>query len=358
MTFPLSHKTVFLLDQSSAFAQPCEEIEIESIKSTVSQQAGFPPLPPISKTIWTSAIESVLEYCRIVWDIFPAACEDVNESRLIRLIIFNDKETKTVFPSWDRKFQSSASLSNEMALAGRPELTSNKFGSAAKAKEKMRNGIRRALEVLCEETEAQAKLKKEDKSSLMMNRGRIVCFTQTEDISAFTEEFSVLLQKELSEINSEAARNKLLSSIAQLDVNVVSVGASTAKGDEITKQLSPSISYNICRSMAGHLHVILLEMALTHFELASTTVTNIPMKEEQNASSSASYNVELFHKASAHLRLLADSHVKEDTKAVRIEDLATWMPQTQKEGFRYNTVELKWCTPRGSSADLHNCIGK
>ena len=274
MTFPLSHKTVFLLDQSFAFAQPCEEIEIESIKSTVSQQAGFPPLPPISKTIWTSAIESVLEYCRIVWDIFPAACEDVNESRLIRLVIFNDKETpKTVFPSWDRKFQSSVSLINEMALAGRPELTSNKFGSAAKAKEKMRNGLRQALEVLSEKTEAQAAEKLKD---VIINRGRIVCFTQTEDILSFTEEFSVLLQKELSEVNSAAAGSNSLTSIAQLDVNVISITSNSASAfasDEIAQQLSPAISYNISRSIAGQADLSrkLLEMALNHFDLASTT---------------------------------------------------------------------------------------
>ena len=61
MTFPASHKTVFLLDQSSAFALPCEEIEIESAKSSVSQ-SGFPPVAKIGKSIWTSATESVLEY--------------------------------------------------------------------------------------------------------------------------------------------------------------------------------------------------------------------------------------------------------------------------------------------------------
>jgi len=32
------------------------------------------------------------------------------------------------------------------------------------------------------------------------------------------------------------------------------------------------------------------------------------------------------------------------------------MDATNTEGgFRYNTITLKWCTPRGSSADLHNC---
>ena len=38
--------------------------------------------------------------------------------------------------------------------------------------------------------------------------------------------------------------------------------------------------------------------------LASTTVTGIPMKEEQNASSSANYDVELFHHGESHARLL------------------------------------------------------
>ena len=101
----------------------------------------------------------------------------------------------------------------------------------------------------------------------------------------------------------------------------------------------------------------ILEMALRHYELASTTVTGIPMKEEQNASSSANYDVELFHKASAHWRLLSDYHDREGegSNKLKNEDLSAMMPQTQKEGFRYNTITLKWCTPRGSSADLHPC---
>ena len=32
---------------------------------------GFIPLTPVTKTVWTSAVEAVSEYCRIVWDIFP-----------------------------------------------------------------------------------------------------------------------------------------------------------------------------------------------------------------------------------------------------------------------------------------------
>ena len=50
----------------------------------------------------------------------------------------------------------------------------------------------------------------------------------------------------------------------------------------------------------------LLSLCLSHYHLASTTVTGIPMKEEQNASSSANYDVELFHVAEAHVAMLGD----------------------------------------------------
>ena len=60
MAFPLSHKTVFVLDQGPNFAQPCERIEIEAVKSSANQHAGFIPMPHIEKSIWTSATESLL----------------------------------------------------------------------------------------------------------------------------------------------------------------------------------------------------------------------------------------------------------------------------------------------------------
>ena len=63
------------------------------------------------------------------------------------------------------------------------------------------------------------------------------------------------------------------------------------------------------------------------------------MKEEQNASSSANYDVELFHQAEAHESLgEAADHM-----------------QAMKEGCEYKTITLKWCTPRGSTADMHFC---
>ena len=97
-----------------------------------------------------------------------------------------------------------------------------------------------------------------------------------------------------------------------------------------------------------------------HYVLASTTVTGIPMKEEQNASSSANYDVELFHKASSHVKLLASNEFNTVLGAAGPSsgDIQNWIPQTRKEGYEYSTITLKWCTPRGSAqSDLHNCTG-
>jgi len=57
----------------------------------------------------------------------------------------------------------------------------------------------------------------------------------------------------------------------------------------------------------GNLALKLSHLILEHYDLASTTVTGIPMKEEQNASSSANYDVEMFHRSAAHAAILKGS---------------------------------------------------
>ena len=96
--------------------------------------------------------------------------------------------------------------------------------------------------------------------------------------------------------------------------------------------LNPELELRVSDADGGNnLAQKLLSLVLRHYRLASTTVTGIPMKEEQNASSSANYDVELFH---------LNPDLRANDPYVEI-----------------STVTLKWCTPRGSSAsDLHpNC---
>lgn len=72
----------------------------------------------------------------------------------------------------------------------------------------------------------------------------------------------------------------------------------------------------------------LSSLILDHYDLASTTVTGIPMKEEQNASSSANYDVEIYHSSLAHTAILKGN--ASDSAAIR----------TIKDGLEYETVSL------------------
>ena len=180
-----------------------------------------------------------------------------------------------------------------LALAGRPELSSNKFGGSA-SKQKLRLGIRSALEILTELTEAQKNVQER-----IVNRGRVVVLTYTEDLKSFSDHLNNIFQQEISEVNSLAAGSSNLASVAQLEIDVVCC-YSELRGhfmpfDDYSKQLSHVLNYSVgCVPAGVELSKKLLCLALRHFDLASTTVTGIPMKEEQNASSSANYDVSLF----------------------------------------------------------------
>jgi Cell cycle and development regulator len=96
------------------------------------------------------------------------------------------------------------------------------------------------------------------------------------------------------------------------------------------QEVSSILQSEIQSNPSGKLPKVLMSLILQHYNLASTTVTGIPMKEEQNTSSSANYDVEIFHEARSHSVFLGSELV---------------LPRSIKEGFEYETVTLKWCTP-------------
>lgn len=68
--YPANHKTVFVLDHTPYFGISSEcPLEFDFFKS---RGQNLIPLAPVSKSLWTTSVEASLEYCRIVWDLFPA----------------------------------------------------------------------------------------------------------------------------------------------------------------------------------------------------------------------------------------------------------------------------------------------
>jgi len=317
--YPTSHKTVFVMDHGPYFALPCQQVEYD-----VGRRAGpgFIPLSPITKTVWTSAVEAVSEYCRIVWDIFPRG------DRLIRVVV-GAEGGAGAGDTWGDTWQTMPSVMDVLATVRRPSTETRDSGVVA--------GVRQALELLTQLSPKQISVT----GDTVINRGRIVVVTALESDARF-QQLVTAVEQQLQVVNKEAAATGgTVLPLAEVEVTVVHTQPSSA-GDiglrseqDVIKRWSPVLSTVLHSAIAGpSLANKLLSLCLTHYQLASTTVTGIPMKEEQNASSSANYDVELFHVA------LADT---------------CHLPMTKKEDCEYNTAMLKWCTPRGSAGvELHH----
>ena len=67
MNFPISQKTVFLLDHTLSSPSGVK-IDLETLgkskNSNGQNSVGHIPLLPLWKSVWTCAVEALTEYCR------------------------------------------------------------------------------------------------------------------------------------------------------------------------------------------------------------------------------------------------------------------------------------------------------
>lgn len=336
MTFPASHKTVFVLDHSPFFFTSCQQ-HIEFDIFTKTRQPGIIPLSPISKSLWTCSVEAAIEYCRVVWDIFPT-------NKLIRFVV-NDVSPQFL-NSWSQDDQNMTNLMAVMAQLGPPTESTN-------AKEcDIVNGLAAAAEALCQCSEVQHEYRTSltDTAGKIVNRGRIVCITSLRTDSEIRK-----LEESFYEVlvggNELAASSDSLMPIYKCELVLIHTCPvnKDVDGHQISKrELGTLLSSEVHKVKSGrHLAAKLGYLVQVHYNLASTTVTGIPMKEEQNANSSANYDVELLHPSGAHADLVKTGF--SNTEGVHV--------CTVKEGQAYETVTLKWCTPRSNSVELQYCTG-
>ncbi|GIY08577.1 hypothetical protein CDAR_432931 [Caerostris darwini] len=333
MTFPVSHKTIFVLDHGPIFLGSCQQ-NMEFDIFTKTRQPGIIPLAPLSKSLWTCSVEAAIEYCRIVWDIFPT-------EKLIRFIV-SDNTSRTL-NSWSQEQQNLSHLMAALAQVGPPENISIKDCNVM-------HGLNAAIEALCECSEIQHEKRTSltDNAGKVINRGRIICFT---NVKSDLEVNSIIdcFQNALSEHNKLASGSDSLMTIQHCELilmHVYPVNKESCITPQARKAVSTVLSTEIHNIKSGrHLATKLGILVQQHYNLASTTVTGIPMKEEQNASSSANYDVELLHPVAAHAEVFKTGVV--NAEGVHIT--------TVKEGQLYETVTLKWCTPRSSSVELQYC---
>lgn len=245
--------------------------------------------------------------------------------------------------SWNSGTQNLTHITNAMAMVGVPP-------RAAQATEfSVIHGLRAAVEAISEPTDFQKdqmQLMKQENLKLK-NRGRVVCITSARD-DASMKSLEDIFHTVLVQQNSIVAQNKDLLQIDHCHLVIVNLYPSSIVDSHVSNRgvvdISSILTSEIHSNLASKISNKLTHLILLHYDLASTTVTGIPMKEEQNASSSANYDVEIFHGKRAHTVFLGTELV---------------LPRSIKEGAEYETVTLKWCTPRScGSCELQPCLAQ
>ncbi|XP_072311023.1 integrator complex subunit 13 isoform X1 [Eucyclogobius newberryi] len=338
--FSVAHKTVFVVDHCPYMAESSRQ-QVECDVLTKRTQ-GVIPLAPVSKSLWTCAVECSMEYCRILYDVYPL-------DKLINYLV-SDSEFHSL-NSWRREDQSTHELMSALAAVGPPNPREDPECCS------ILHGLVAAVESLCKITELQHEKRIElmDTAERVANRGRIICLTNAKS-DTHVRMLEDCIQETIMEQNKLAAGSDRLMAIQQCELVLVHIfpqGEDTLVTDRPKKEISSLLTSEVHSVRAGrHLATKLNILVQQHFDLASTTITNIPMKptlnvceqEEQHANTSANYDVELLHHRDAHLEFFKSG------------DLHMAGTSTRENGLK-ETITLKWCTPRTNSIELHYCTG-
>ncbi|XP_059538409.1 integrator complex subunit 13 isoform X3 [Myotis daubentonii] len=330
--FSESHKTVFVVDHCPYMAESCRQhVEFDMLVKNRTQ--GIIPLAPISKSLWTCSVESSMEYCRIMYDIFPFR-------KLVNFIVSDSGAH--VLNSWTQEDQNLQELMAALAAVGPPNPRADPECCS------ILHGLVAAVETLCKITEYQheARTLLMENAERVGNRGRIICITNAKSDS-HVRMLEDCVQETIHEHNKLAANSDHLMQIQKCElvlIHTYPVGEDSLVSDRSKKELSPVLTSEVHSVRAGrHLATKLNILVQQHFDLASTTITNIPMKEEQHANTSANYDVELLHHKDAHVDFLKSGD--------------THLGGSSREGSFKETITLKWCTPRTNNIELHYCTG-
>ncbi|XP_033114593.1 integrator complex subunit 13-like [Anneissia japonica] len=337
--FPASHKTVIVIDHSPFFGKPCgHKIEYDMISKSRSGVSNI-PIDPFYKSLWTCAVEAAFEYCRIVYDIFAS-------DRLIRFIAA-DTEAR-LLNTWSKSDQQLSDLMHVFAELGPadPEASDDDCSII--------HGLTAAVEVLCECSEEQHQIRTSmtDVASSVSNKGRIICFTSVTN-DTHVEVLKKSVQDAIVQHNKMAAGSDNLLSINHCELTVFHVHVPEDSSTAITPKTRQNVSSNLSFRLisvpsAQYLASHLCKLVQAHHNLVMTTITGIPMKEEQNSNSSANYDVELLHHKDGH---------KEVRKSTSQSASSSGDTSLKVLGQEENNIILKWCSPRGMSNELLYCTG-
>lgn len=265
-------KTVILMDHRASLLQP------SGLSVAVDEISAIKPL-------WTAIMENTVEYARILLDVCSA----------IHSVFVVAGDTKLYY------------LNSWTEPAGITEIV-RKLASIGPPSEES-PGLTSILQECVEIASSKSQLEEqaEVRGDCLSNSARIVLFTSCQDT-----------QDLLSVVNQCKQGLDDSVTVSTLIFNIVT------DNERVVKERGDEVHHVTC----DNLYKCVLETVIRLHKLTITTITSIPMKEEQSSSTqAAAYNVDIVH------------------------------PEVTLHGCPTERLTMKWLSPKNAqNINLKNCI--
>lgn len=266
-------------------------------------------LSTIQKTTWTCVVEGVIEYCRVIYDIFSSS---------YKILVLCSNENAINVNDFEDKYQNIQQVLKGFGDLGPP---AEDYKIPTSVYNGVEHGTKELIRLASESSNNSTK--------------RLIVVVSLEDESDARSIGNVVW-----EIQNEHDKKGLCN----IDLLVINI---SNNGSEIfvpMKKISPHLQMSTITFTSTNCSTQIPLLARKHYCLRSTIITGIPMKEEQHAGTSANYDVEIIHSAAAH-------HETEWLHS--FENSTNHLDDCSKAN-----VTLKWCTPKANSLqDIQPCVG-
>ncbi|GMT25300.1 hypothetical protein PFISCL1PPCAC_16597, partial [Pristionchus fissidentatus] len=421
---PPSHKVIVLMDHGP-------RLTADSGCPVTLMAKNAPPerkKATMNRSLWTMAVEATLEAHRVVSDLFP------DGSRLIRFVLADAVSRKlsaewgtTLVKQPELCAQlSTASAPTTAAAAGSADANflpsgvqlavetlsetterytkvkemdvkeqlsliryaSRSFAWKVHPLKREQEDMKREKGVTLGKTnvtktvvnnagEEEEESKEVQRPCFLLNKGSILVMTSMKsdaEVAALEKEVTKAIETR-NELIGKMAKTKDAAKVYHVSLfilNLLPLGVKSQITAKPLTKINDSLSCGVrsCCVKGDELITGVHGALMPLYDLVSTTVTGIPMKEESNASHSVNYDVELLHERLAHSELARNGLLMEnEPKPVAVidisEEAATAEMEPKKDGEppssplglvyslhgnAYSTVRLTWATPSPKTA--------
>ncbi|CAH8550212.1 unnamed protein product [Schistosoma rodhaini] len=290
------------------------------------------------KSIWSNLVEAVIQYCRVVFDIFST-------EKPISIVTFDDEEK--IHSIWLNEDQNLDTIWNIFSQEGPPKISSLSF---------LERGSLPGLSSACHLLQMLTPRQKEINSD--ENKGRVVVLSMSmgNKVSSWIPDILSYLEKPIDTLDHMDVTSSEWVFVDLFPASEFSADVNELYPEqlELPNNIDPNVRhrffYHKLPATSQELYQGLMRLAECHYNLSSTLVQDIPMKEEANVNSGSSmYGVEILHRAEVHDMLKCRGIYEK--LLVRTDSVNNKSISRPHSGFS-KTLGIKWVTPKTSDANF------